>query len=196
MTLEERARLIADQRAIDDIEAFALRMLREAVDQALKRAGGQWAEARGMDVTKPVRIQLSRKKGFNLQAHSLSVNGLPAVNCARPGPYGNPFDFRKSEYCWLALGYGCKGDRLGRQKASVMAFREWIDPGKGKRTIKYERRFSIEGGGKTFSYGPEIDVGPAPPLEDVKRDLAGRNLACWCKPGEPCHAVVLLELAN
>ncbi len=27
-------------------------------------------------------------------------------------------------------------------------------------------------------------------------ELRGRNLACWCKPNEPCHADVLLELAN
>lgn len=26
--------------------------------------------------------------------------------------------------------------------------------------------------------------------------LAGRDLACWCKPDEPCHADVLLEMAN
>jgi hypothetical protein len=26
--------------------------------------------------------------------------------------------------------------------------------------------------------------------------LSGKDLACWCKPGEPCHADVLLELAN
>ena len=26
--------------------------------------------------------------------------------------------------------------------------------------------------------------------------LRGKNLACWCKPGEPCHADVLLSLAN
>jgi hypothetical protein len=36
---------------------------------------------------------------------------------------------------------------------------------------------------------------------DVRRELRGKNLACWCplpKPGEPdhCHAAVLLELAN
>jgi hypothetical protein len=39
----------------------------------------------------PVRLQLSRRKGFNLQAHSRAVNGLAAVNCARPGKWGNPF---------------------------------------------------------------------------------------------------------
>jgi len=26
--------------------------------------------------------------------------------------------------------------------------------------------------------------------------LLGRNLACWCRPSEPCHADVLLDLAN
>ena len=27
-------------------------------------------------------------------------------------------------------------------------------------------------------------------------ELKGRDLACWCAEGEPCHADVLLELAN
>lgn len=27
-------------------------------------------------------------------------------------------------------------------------------------------------------------------------ELRGRDLACWCPPGCPCHADVLLELAN
>jgi hypothetical protein len=31
---------------------------------------------------------------------------------------------------------------------------------------------------------------------DVRRELAGKNLACWCAIGSPCHADVLLELAN
>jgi hypothetical protein len=26
--------------------------------------------------------------------------------------------------------------------------------------------------------------------------LRGKNLACWCKPGSPCHADILLQLAN
>ncbi len=25
-------------------------------------------------------------------------------------------------------------------------------------------------------------------------DLEGKTLACWCKPDEPCHGDVLLEL--
>lgn len=27
-------------------------------------------------------------------------------------------------------------------------------------------------------------------------ELRGKNLACWCKPGTPCHADVLLEFAH
>lgn len=32
--------------------------------------------------------------------------------------------------------------------------------------------------------------------EDARAALRGRNLACWCALGEPCHADVLLELVN
>lgn len=31
---------------------------------------------------------------------------------------------------------------------------------------------------------------------EIKRELAGKDLACWCKVGEPCHADVLLAIAN
>lgn len=30
--------------------------------------------------------------------------------------------------------------------------------------------------------------------EDARRELAGKDLACWC-PAGPCHADVLLEIA-
>lgn len=32
--------------------------------------------------------------------------------------------------------------------------------------------------------------------EELVAPLRGKNLACWCKIGDPCHADVLLELAN
>lgn len=32
--------------------------------------------------------------------------------------------------------------------------------------------------------------------ERLRADLGGKNLACWCKLGEPCHADVLLKVAN
>jgi hypothetical protein len=30
----------------------------------------------------------------------------------------------------------------------------------------------------------------------IRGDLGGRDLACWCPLDEPCHADVLLEIAN
>ena len=33
-------------------------------------------------------------------------------------------------------------------------------------------------------------------VDRIKRELAGRDLACWCKPDEACHADLLLKIAN
>lgn len=33
-------------------------------------------------------------------------------------------------------------------------------------------------------------------FQTIREHLAGKDLACWCPDGEPCHADVLLELAN
>lgn len=32
--------------------------------------------------------------------------------------------------------------------------------------------------------------------EENLKGMRGKNLACWCKLDQPCHADVLLELAN
>jgi hypothetical protein len=32
--------------------------------------------------------------------------------------------------------------------------------------------------------------------EAARTELRGKNLACWCRLDEPCHADVLLEYAN
>lgn len=60
----------------------------------------------------------------------------------------------------------------GNNKLAVQAFEDWI----------YQRR---------EMYGP-----PPPSHEVIRRELAGKNLACWCKVGEPCHGDVLLKIAN
>lgn len=44
-----------------------------------------------VDAIVPVRLQLKRRKNFVLQEVSRALNGLAAVNCARPGWAGNPF---------------------------------------------------------------------------------------------------------
>ncbi|WP_336642808.1 DUF4326 domain-containing protein [Microbacterium sp. MMO-113] len=33
-------------------------------------------------------------------------------------------------------------------------------------------------------------------IERIRAELRGWNLACWCPLDQPCHADVLLELAN
>lgn len=53
------------------------------------------------------------------------------------------------------------------QTAAVQRYREWLDG----RVTGPERPVSFE-------------------------ELRGKNLACWCQPGTPCHADVLLEIAN
>lgn len=35
-----------------------------------------------------------------------------------------------------------------------------------------------------------------PQIPMVRQQLSGWNLACWCRPPMPCHADVLLEIAN
>ena len=36
-----------------------------------------------------------------------------------------------------------------------------------------------------------------PELQEAARnELAGKDLACWCRPDLPCHADVLLKVAN
>src|SRR5947209_57631 len=32
-------------------------------------------------------------------------------------------------------------------------------------------------------------------VEMIRAELRGKDLACWCPPGSPCHADVLIELA-
>ena len=45
-----------------------------------------------------------------------------------------------------------------------------------------------------------LNIGPLGLYEidrsELRTELAGKNLACWCPLDQPCHADVLLELAN
>ncbi|WP_165368501.1 DUF4326 domain-containing protein [Serinicoccus sediminis] len=48
-----------------------------------------------------------------------------------------------------------------------------------------------------FAGGKRVPVAwTYPPLQEIRDELAGRDLACWCPLDEPCHADVLLKLAN
>ena len=46
-------------------------------------------------------------------------------------------------------------------------------------------------------YRRDLEAGRLPYTEDdVRRELAGHDLACWCPLEGACHADVLLEVAN
>jgi hypothetical protein len=102
-------------------------------------------------MAKPVRLQLSRARGFDLQAISLKRNGRKAVVVSRPGRWGNP---------WKV------SDGLAPEIA-VARFRAALLGGRLDITIK-----------------------------QVRAELGGRNLACWCRSGAPCHGDVLLAIAD
>ena len=138
---------------------------------------------------RPVRIQRQRTKGWKMPPNTVCVT--------RPGKYGNPFNFTSAEFSFTALAFGCRGDRAGRIKASVKAFREWVGSDPTKRTVGFERGVVIEGPNKQrIEIGARATAGRAPSLEEIRRDLRGKNLACFCALDQPCHADVLLELAN
>lgn len=61
----------------------------------------------------PVRIQLSRRRGFSLDAASRDVNGLPAKKVDRTTPFGNPF----------RVGKMASPEERAR---AVAAFRDWL----------------------------------------------------------------------
>jgi len=41
-----------------------------------------------------------------------------------------------------------------------------------------------------------VDLISYPSDEEIRAELAGRDLACWCPVGSPCHGDVLLAVAN
>lgn len=112
-------------------------------------------------------MRVSRKRGFDLQAASHALNGLPAKLVTRPGKWGNPFAIDD-----IARRYNL--DREAAQARAVAMCGEWL---RGTLDAK-------------------LSPGPPPPREEIRADLKGHNLACWCRPGTPCHADVLIELAN
>lgn len=136
----------------------------------------------------PERIQRQRTRGWKMPEG--------AVYVGRPTVWGNPFDFRRSDFCWIALSYGCKADRAGRLAASILAYRDWLDAPEGEVTASYERGIVMEAGDRKIDIGPRLVIGQAPTLDAIRAELRGHDLACWCPLDQPCHADVLLELAN
>lgn len=115
----------------------------------------------------PRRIQRRSVKGWRLPAGAICVT--------RPGPWGNPIPIDTT--------------REDGRELCVLAYRAALEE-------SVARRLS---GPYTLTLN-EVTAEPhavrfARQADDLS-ELRGHDLACWCKPGFPCHADVLLELAN
>ena len=94
-----------------------------------------------------------------------------AVVVARPTRWGNPFIVGKT--------YGASGPH-GEWHRSVK-IRDRADA-----VAEYRRAL-----GRGHAHYFPLDF-----RARVRRELAGKDLACWCPLDQPCHADVLLEIAN
>jgi len=65
----------------------------------------------------------------------------------------------------------------------------------GGRIIWNDREWSTKTPEDCVAFYREWIVWQATP-DELRRELGGKNLACWCPLDQPCHADVLLELAN
>lgn len=126
-------------------------------------------------MTAPIRIQLSRTKGWRMPSNTVKVD--------RSTGWGNP---------WIAGLPGCVKLHNGiivqigpalSTAGTVDRFRRWMAGDLG---------FVIGAQVEHPLFGLVLCPG-APPNP---ASLRGKNLGCWCRPGDRCHADILLELAN
>ena len=118
----------------------------------------------------PERIQQKRTEGWRMPTNARSV--------ARPHYYGNPY---KPGQVYLV------GPTL---PFPVPTARTWAGTC-GLPSIKAVKCANVEQAISWFRQWAAHALDP-----DKIALLRGMDLACWCKEGQPCHADVLLELAN
>lgn len=120
----------------------------------------------------PVRIQRKRTSGWKMPEG--------AVYVGRPTKWGNPFAvgawIAKDDERWPYLVTPFTHPNVARALASM------------ERVRVNSRATSVE------CY--EFWLCEQTHLMTCAAELAGHDLACWCPPSAPCHADVLLELAN
>lgn len=126
----------------------------------------------------PARIQLQRTKGWRMPPATVKVDSSTR--------WGNPFASSErtadgQAYVILANGFQWLPDSHWTEAGVVTMHEAWV---RGQRVLDAET-----GDPLPAQIAKQL---PAPP--DL-RALAGKNLACWCKHGQPCHAETLLRLA-
>lgn len=146
------------------------------------------------------RIQLRRVRGWRMPPNGASV--------ARPTKWGNPFAYRTTS--GLARVPAALGDGPWEYEGRISADgarHDYFHPD-GRVTVCTVRYMTMAEIVETYRRALTGDLTPAMrsaspsgrflkvTVDDVRRELAGRDLACWCEPGSPCHADVLLEVAR
>lgn len=120
----------------------------------------------------PERIQMTRQNPWRYKYPD-------AVIVARPSKWGNPISLSD-----VGAAYPSVDDR-GIAQMVVHDFRALAQ--RGRIYLPNWRFLGGERGPVEWTY---------PPIEEIRAELVGRDLACWCGLDMPCHADVLLELAN
>lgn len=123
----------------------------------------------------PQRIQLSRAKGWRMPPNTVKVD--------RGTGYGNPWFVGAPGRVKLHSGHIVQIGPELTAAGAVDRYRRWMCCELGLEIGQYVRHPLFEA----------VLCPGAPPSASF---LRGKNLACWCKLGDPCHADVLLELAN
>jgi hypothetical protein len=121
-------------------------------------------------MTAPKRIQLSRKRGWRMPENTVKVD--------RSTKWGNPFIV------------GEDGDRAECVKLYRMLFTQIAAP--AGASIQYLKGLLC----LTCKAPLERQKAAQRYVFDHIQQLRGLDLACWCPLDQPCHADVLLELAN
>jgi hypothetical protein len=126
----------------------------------------------------PTRIQRKRSKGWKMPANTIYVG--------RPTVFGNVSTCGHPHNCALVWCECCPHE--GDDWCCVKSYREYVVSG-------IENRPSRSG---LLRYASDaLDGYPQrTKLVAALPTLRGKNLACWCSLDKPCHADVLLELAN
>lgn len=113
-----------------------------------------------------------------------------AVYVGRPTRWGNPIPIKG--LLWTAVTLGYRADRAGRQACAVELYRRYL--------LEPEKLFLAKLDDLDLPKHSNDETSvilPAPPsLEDIRTHLGDKNLVCWCPLDAPCHADILLSLAN
>lgn len=152
----------------------------------------------------PQRIQRKRTKGWRTPLCSCGC-GKPARYVGRPTKWGNPF--RLGTTYGLArvpaVEYDKPWEYEGRISADGTQHNYHHSDGRITFcTVRYMTAAEVVECYRAWMTGGGWPVGWAPLATWNYSDLRGHDLACWCPLEDsdgrrvPCHADVLLELAN